>query len=402
MGETNLTPIYQEYSIDMSSNNNFVQVPSVQGDGNFVRYVRIMLIANNTQYIIPENVGVYIIGTKPDTKHIFNTCEIDEDGRVLVEITSQMSAVDGKGDYQIMFVDTESNSQLKSFPFYLITTKSYDASAITSSDEYQALTEALAQMQEDYSHYVTECQEAAEIATQAIDSTSASAESALESKNAAKASEDAAKASEEAAMASETSASLSSSNAAESAIEAKASEDAAKASEDAAKLSEDNAKESEDNAKVSEDNAKASENAAKASEDASALSETNAKASEDNAKISEDNAKTSEDNAKASELAAAASATSIGNAEQVCNESAETAENYANLSRQWAVWQDGEQTPSNTNNARYWANKAKEWSGFDDIDATSVTYTKEDGTKVVLADYLKFLEDLDGEILLVL
>lgn len=402
MADMNLTPIYQEYCVDMSSNNNFVQIPSVQGDGNYARYVRLMLVENNTQYFVPEGVGVYVIGTKPDNLSVFNPCEVDENGFVVVEITSQMTAVVGRSEYQIMLVDTATNSQLKTFPFYLITTESYNAEQIVSSNEFQALTEALAKMEADYEVYVIRCESAATAAASSENNASTSETNALASENAAKASETAAKASEDAAKDSEDAASLSATNAHDSETAAKSSELASKASEDNAKVSEDNAKTSEDNAKISEDNAKASENAAKASEDASALSETNAKASEDNAKISEDNAKTSEDNAKASELAAAASATSIGNAEQNCADSADEAEGYATLAREWAVWQDGEQTPSSTNNARYWANKAKEWSGFDEIDATSVTYTKEDGTKVILADYIRFLEDLDGQTILVL
>lgn len=395
MAETNLTPIYQEYCIDMSSNNNFVQIPSVQGDGNYVRYVRIMLIENNIQYVIPEGVGVFIVGTKPDTLTVFNECEVDENGLIVVEITSQMTAVAGRGDYQIMLIDIERNSQLKTFPFNLITTKSYDAEQITSSNEYQALTKALAEMKADYEVYVIRCEDAAISAASSENNSAESAANALASETAAKASEEIASGSAESASASKDAAEISANNAYDSETAARASELATSASEIATKASENNAKLSEDNAKISEDNAKASE-------DASALSETNAKTSEDNAKLSEDNAKISEDNAKASELAAAASAASIGNAEQVCTDGATAASNYATLARQWAVWQDGDQTPSNTNNARYWANKAKEWSGFDDIDATSVTYTKEDGTKVVLADYLKFLEDLDGETILVL
>ena len=72
------------------------------------------------------------------------------------------------------------------------------------------------------------------------------------------------------------------------------------------------------------------------------------------------------------------------------------------MAKQWAVWQDGEQTPGTNNNARYWAYKAKEWSGFDEIDASSITYTKGDGTKVTLSDYISILEDLDGETRLIL
>ena len=224
----NITTIEKDYIVDMSSNNNFIQIPSIQGDGNYVRYVKLLLVANNMPYELPEDkVGIYVVGTKPDTKHILNNCEI-EDGKIKFEITSQMAAVEGRGDYQIMIIDTETNSQIKSFPFYLITTKSYDAGEILSSDEYQALSQALADMQSD----IDRCEENANLAV-------ASAEAALVSENNAKDSENASKASEEAALASEQA--------------SKASELAAKASEDAAKISEDNAKESEINAKASEE-----------------------------------------------------------------------------------------------------------------------------------------------------
>lgn len=402
MVDINLTPIYQDYCIDMSSNNNFVQVPSVQGDGNYVRYIRIMLISNNVQYEIPENIGIYVVGTKPDTKMIFNNCEIDSEGRILVEITSQMSAVNGRGDYQIMLIDNENNAQLKTFPFYIMTTKSFNAESITSSNEYQALTEALAQMQADYEHYVVECAEHADAAATSETNAKDSENAAKASENASKASENASKASENAAKESEDNAKASEDAAKISEQNASASELAAKASEDAAKISEDNAKDSENAAKISEDNAKVSEINAKESELNAKSSENNAKTSEDNAKTSEDNAKISENNAKSSEDAAAESAQNASISETNSAESETNAENYADLSKKWAEWTDGANEPSPTNNARYWAGKAKEWSGFDDIDASDVTYTKEDGSKVQLSVYLKFLEDLDDETILVL
>ena len=218
---TNITTIEQDYVVDISSNNNFIQIPSVQGDGNYVRYVNILLMSNNAVYPLPlEDTDVYIVGTKPDTKHILNNCEI-VDGKIRFEITSQMSAVVGRGDYQIMIVDRATNSQIKSFPFYLITTKSYNAEEIISSDEYQALSQALVDIKED------------------IDRAQEDADRAEDAMNAAHDSEDAAKASELAALASENAAKASE-------IASKASEDAAKASEDAAKASEIAAKASED------------------------------------------------------------------------------------------------------------------------------------------------------------
>ena len=140
--------IYKHYIIDMSCNNNFVQVPTVQGDGNNVRGFEVELIANNVQYVVDSSkVHVCIAGTKPDTKQILNDCEITDDGYILVDITQQMSAVAGRGDYCISLMDIETNSLLTSFPFYILATASaYNASEIVSSNEFKTLTNGIATM----------------------------------------------------------------------------------------------------------------------------------------------------------------------------------------------------------------------------------------------------------------
>ena len=134
--------VYKHYIIDLSCNNNFVQVPTVQGDGNNVRGFEVELISNNVQYIVDaENTIVSIAGTKPDTKQILNSCEVTEDGFILVDITNQMSAVAGRGDYSITLMDRNTNALLQSFPFYILTTKSaFNASEIVSSNEFTLLT----------------------------------------------------------------------------------------------------------------------------------------------------------------------------------------------------------------------------------------------------------------------
>lgn len=139
--------IYKHYIIDMSCNNNFVQIPTVQGDGNNVRGFEVELISNNVQYVIdPENTIVSIAGTKSDTKTIFNSCTVTAEGYILVDITSQMAAVAGRGDYQIVLMDKHTNSQLKSFPFYILTTSaSFSANTVTSSDEFGLLVEKTAE-----------------------------------------------------------------------------------------------------------------------------------------------------------------------------------------------------------------------------------------------------------------
>ena len=140
--------IYQHYIIDLSSNNNFVQIPTMQGDGNGVRGVELELIKNNTLYNIDTSTtGVYIAGAKPDNKHILNDCVVSDEGYVLVDITSQMSASPGIGYFTIMLINKEKNSKIDAFPFNIITTASpYDIDYITSSDEYQALTKTLGQV----------------------------------------------------------------------------------------------------------------------------------------------------------------------------------------------------------------------------------------------------------------
>jgi hypothetical protein len=136
-----MNDITQHYIIDLSSNNNFVQIPAVQGDGNETRYVEIELIENGVQYIIDEeHVTVTIAGTKPDTKEIWNVCGITEEGYILVEITYQMTAVAGRGDYQIMLFENGTNNQLKSFPFFiLVTAAAFDPAYIISTNEFEAL-----------------------------------------------------------------------------------------------------------------------------------------------------------------------------------------------------------------------------------------------------------------------
>jgi hypothetical protein len=136
--------IYKHYIIDMSCNNNFVQIPTVQGDGNNVRGFEVELISNNVQYVVDkENTIVAIAGTKPDTKKVLNECQVTEEGYILVDITSQMSAVPGRGDYSIMLMDRKTNSQLKSFPFYILTTESFNAAELISTNEFQLLVQKI-------------------------------------------------------------------------------------------------------------------------------------------------------------------------------------------------------------------------------------------------------------------
>lgn len=257
-----VTDVTLEYSVDLSSNNNFVQIPAVEGDGDDVRYVKFYLYANGVEYEISDDNYAYVMGTKSDTTEVFNSCEIDGN-TVLVELTQQMLAVSGRGYYQIMIFDADSNTAIKTFPFILIVTEAtIDVTDLESSDEWQALIDALTESKETYESVMEYCDT---VAAEAL-------------------------ASQEAAATSEANAATSEANAATSETNAATSEANAATSEANAATSEANAATSEANAATSETNAATSEANALASAQAAATSETNAATSEANAAASETSA----------------------------------------------------------------------------------------------------------------
>ena len=110
-----ITPLIQQYTVDFASNNNFLFVKGIQGDGYGTRYVDISLMNNGQPYTVnSEAVTVAIRGTKPDTSVIFNECEILDNNTIRVEITQQMSAIAGKGNYEISIISNLENRTLTS------------------------------------------------------------------------------------------------------------------------------------------------------------------------------------------------------------------------------------------------------------------------------------------------
>jgi chemotaxis protein histidine kinase CheA len=265
--------VKQHYTIDLSSNNNFVTVPAMQGDGARVRYAELELISNGTKYIVnPSDVHATIIGTKADGTQIFNPCTITNEGYILVEITQQMTAAPGRGDYQIALFSISQNTQLKSFPFFVLITRStFDTEYLSSRDEYQELTD----LETKYIEYADEAaQSAAEAAESAANADAAAREAVDEAMAETREEMQGYVAS---ASSSATSANNSKTAAKTSEINAKTSETNAKASETNAKTSETNAEESETNAKASEDNAADSAELA----ESWAVGGTNSRAGED-------------------------------------------------------------------------------------------------------------------------
>ena len=138
-----MNSITNHYIVDFSSNNNFVQVPAVQGDGNETRYVEIEMIENGVPYYANTSTdNVTIAGTKPDGTEVWNLCEVTSSGTIKVNISYQMTAVPGRSDYEIVIFRKNTNQQIKSFPFILLVTQAtYDPGYIISSNEFEALAQ---------------------------------------------------------------------------------------------------------------------------------------------------------------------------------------------------------------------------------------------------------------------
>lgn len=249
--------------------------------------------------------SVYVRYKKADDYSVFNLCEIDKDGKILVELTEQMLAASGICTADLVIVNKRianvdkdtlevavQNAEVLSTMTFLIDVSEIAAenSEIESSYEYDGLNKALAEANAEYSNVI---KWARSYATgdggvrygEETDNAKYYYEQSRDNASNASQSEVNAKTSETNAKTSETNAAKSESVALTSANNALTYMNNAKNSETASALSESNAKTSETNALASETNARASELAAKSSE-------TNASTSEFNAKISEANANT--------------------------------------------------------------------------------------------------------------
>ncbi len=143
--ENSIEPLIQSYAVDFASTNNFLFVKGIQGDGHSTRYVDITLLNESQPYLInPDAVEIVIRGTKPDTKVIFNECEILDANTIRVEITQQMSAIAGRSEYEISVIAKRENRALTSFPFFIVISKSaFDVGYVVSSDEFGLLVQKL-------------------------------------------------------------------------------------------------------------------------------------------------------------------------------------------------------------------------------------------------------------------
>lgn len=259
--------------------------------------------------------AAYIRYKKSDENSVFNHCEINRKGNILIELTEQMLASDGiccadlviinKGHADVNtetgeIIEIDNASILSTMTFHIdVVETATENSTIESSYEYDGLNVALQKAEAEYKEVIQLARSYAignaddirenedyDNAKYYYEQSKISADNAKDSEDAAYTymglANDYMKDAETYKNDANTymnNAEIYMNSALESKNAAKTSEDNAKTSEDNAAISEDNAKTSEGNAKISEDNASASKDAAKISENNAADSEANALAS---------------------------------------------------------------------------------------------------------------------------
>lgn len=266
--------------------------------------------------------AAYIRYRKSDNNSVFNFCEIDRKGNILVELTEQMLVVDGicqadlvivnKGEANVNsstgeIVAIDNASVLSTMPLYIdVVGNAVANSDIESSYEYDGLNDLLIRAEADYKEVVLTSKSWAVGDTGIRDN-----ENTDNAKYYSKQSSNSANAANNSALNAASSEELAEQHMHDSLSYSQNSQlymNNAQSYMNNAQSYMDNAKTSEINAKNSETNAQTYMNNAKVSETNAKTSETKAKTSETNAKTSETNIKTSETNAKTSETSALNSA----------------------------------------------------------------------------------------------
>lgn len=241
--------------------------------------------------------SAYIRYKKPDGYCVFNFCEIDRKGKILVELTEQMLATAGIGYADLVVVNkgsavvdentgeiiTINNSGiLSSMPFYVdVFETAFENAEIESSYEYDGLNEALERAEAEYSQVVRMAKSYAvggtgERANENTDNAKYYYEQSRNNAINAESYMNSASNSATAANQSATDANVSAQNAQTYMGQTKTYMDNAKASADAAVLSASASATSETNAAKSATNAQSSMNAASSSAASASTSATGA------------------------------------------------------------------------------------------------------------------------------
>ncbi|MBQ8558560.1 MAG: hypothetical protein IJ439_01035 [Tyzzerella sp.] len=134
-----LTPIVKRINVEMSGGSRWYMATAMQNDRR-TRYISARLLDEGEPYFVPADADVNVNIQKPDGNIVYNACSVDEDGRVVFEMTKQMLAAVGilKCNIEIASLDVSEKAQSCTFEIEVESTVK-DDDTIVSSSEYTAL-----------------------------------------------------------------------------------------------------------------------------------------------------------------------------------------------------------------------------------------------------------------------
>ena len=131
----------QKYTLDMADGTALKPLIVKQGDTNS-RFARISLVAFKEPWTIPFGCQIHINVHKNDGTYANATCTQEDEHTVLAPITEQMTAVPGTQLGELFFLGADGDIRSQTFPLVVWDAVS-DLDRMVSSDDFQALKEAL-------------------------------------------------------------------------------------------------------------------------------------------------------------------------------------------------------------------------------------------------------------------
>lgn len=163
--------IYYPIEIDLNQIGLIPTVKAKQGDSG---RGLIATLTNAGELVSAVNNSCRVYAKKPDGTIVYATCEVNSDGKVLVEFTTQMLAAVGTIQLEL---EMQQGTNLVTTPILnlVVMPTNIDDGAIPSTDEYTVLQGLIAQFTaqigraEQYANNAAESAEQAEEASQITD-----------------------------------------------------------------------------------------------------------------------------------------------------------------------------------------------------------------------------------------
>ena len=191
--------VIKEIDIDFYD-NQIVTVNAKQYDTS--RYVLVNCYTHGSRfYLNADSQSIFIRYRKDDEYSVFNTCQITDEGSVLVELNEQMLIDEGLCVADLLVVDksnitppeitedgdiilTSKTNIISTMKFYVnVISTPYEYDDLESSNEFQGLNDLFDKAYQDYSEVITLSKVNQEILEQSVNEAKQFAANAQESAN---------------------------------------------------------------------------------------------------------------------------------------------------------------------------------------------------------------------------